>query len=138
MKILAPWIFILLLGIPPNKALSQTATKTAVEVLSTSNDLAGQRLVYLIKEGIRKSSSMRLTYDDESRLQLHIVTLERNPQNPGSETVYTIAWTFKIKGEVYSYFLNNDIGFAGYLRLQEAADGEIAITDDQLSKFLTH
>jgi len=137
MRILAPCIFILLLGLPLNKTLAQTETKTAVEVSASSNDLVGQRLVYQIKEGIRKSSNMRLTYDDESRLQLLIITLERDQINPGSSTIYSITWTYKMKGELLPYFVDNVLGTVGSMHVQEVADDKVAKTDDELERLMT-
>lgn len=67
-----------------------------VEVLNTSNDTVGQRLVYYLKEGIRTSSSMTLTFDERVRMQVMVVTLDQDSRNPGYSTAYSVVLVWKI------------------------------------------
>lgn len=65
-------IMVCLLLFTTGSVLAQN--KMAIEIMHTGNDPVGLRLVYNIKEDIRKSAGLRLTTIDEPRLVLHITT----------------------------------------------------------------
>lgn len=117
---------------------AQTPTvKTPVEVISTSNDLVGQRLVYKIKENIRASSGMELTFNtDIPRFQIIIVTIDSNPNMQGNETVYSAVFLWNGPKLAFPFYLNSDVGFSGSNRIDEAAQGITADASEQIDKVL--
>ena len=109
-------------------AVASTAhAEMPIEVRSKADDLVGQRLVYFLKEGIRTSSSLGLSFDEKKfRLQVNIVTLEQNLQNPGYSTVYSMVITWKIPNQPYPLYMDNWVGYCGTVRVKECAESLLA------------
>jgi hypothetical protein len=116
---------------------AQETSRWAIEIVSKADDFVGQRLVYLLKEEIRRSSSMRLTYQDESRMQLNIITIDQDERNPGRQTVYAVTWTLKLKDEVLAYYISSCVGYSGTNRVAEVAQGLAADTDKHATELIT-
>lgn len=122
----------LLVGLGVPTAYAQTVT--LVEVVSTSDDSVGQRLVFAIKEGIRASRSMELTVEDRPRIRIDIVTLDPDRGDRGMSTVYSIVWTFDGPTQALPSYLTTSVGTCGASRVRDCADGLVADTDRQIEK----
>jgi hypothetical protein len=98
-----------------------------VEVEATGDDSVGRQLVFKIKEGIRSSSSMNMSFDDaEARMQVHVVTLEQSSDSPGYSTVYSVVITWNNPEQPFPFYLNQYTGYCGLNRVQSCADGIVA------------
>lgn len=111
-----------------------------VEIVSTAPDTVGQRLVFGLKEGIRSSTSLGLSYDkSKPRLQVNIVTLDQNPSNPGYSTVYAVVVVWNNPNQGFPLYLNQYVGYCGSNRVRECADSILSVvseTSDSLLKLL--
>jgi len=108
----------------------------AVEIESTSEDPVGQNFIYKIKEGINKSSSMHVTYENEDRFCLSIITLDADKENYGLKTVYSVTYLFKSSTIPFPYYLNSSVGYCGANRVQQCADGIVADTFSQIEEMI--
>jgi len=113
-----------------------------VQVIPTADDTVGSRVVFGIKERIRRSSSLELSLDDSvSRLQAHIVTLDNNPKNPGLSTVYSLVVTWNNPAQPFPYYLNQYTGYCGSDRIEACADtivSKISDISDQVIHLLVN
>jgi hypothetical protein len=98
------------------------------------DDTAGQRLVYWIKEGLRRSSRFKLVEQQSFGFELSIVTLEIDKDNPGGSTVYSVSWVWNNSEQPYPFFLTSEVGLCGSKRIQECAEGLVASTDKYASQ----
>jgi hypothetical protein len=116
-------------------ACADETPKMSVKVIidPNSNDMVGQRLIYLINEGIRKSESMRLVYDDNYQLALRITTTDPFPETPNVATIYSIAWTTYNSGS-FDYFYAHTVGKGGMNHVDQLADNVVAKTDQIVSE----
>jgi hypothetical protein len=113
-KLAALCILVSLLG---SKAF---AFDIPVEVIESGEDRLGRRLVYLLKEGINKSSSMHITYNkDELRITVRILTVANGA--PKSATAYGASFLISRPKELAIYD-SSTVGYCGADRLQECAD----------------
>ena len=110
-----------------------SAQKIKVWIQDTADDQVGSRLVYAIKEQIRKSAALELTEDEEvtpARVGIHIVTIDRDKE--GRSTSYAVTWTV---GTLHKYpvdmFLTQAAGGCGVNRVEQCANGLVADTDKQ-------
>jgi hypothetical protein len=108
-----------------------------VEINSTSNDTAGQRLVFSVKEGVRRSSSLVLELDqNKARMQVNIVTLDQDPRNPGYSTVYSVVILFKNPAQPFPFYLTQYVGYCGSSRVRECGDSLVANISEQADEIL--
>lgn len=129
-------IFLALVGTSQLWSQAPT-TKTPVEIVSTSNDLVGQRLVYKVKENIRASNAMSLTFDTNiPRFQICIVTIDNNPNVQGGETAYSAVFLWNGPTLAFPFYLNSDVGFSGSARIDEAAQSIVADANEEIDKVL--
>jgi hypothetical protein len=106
-----------------------------IEVAHTGDDTVGKKLVYFLKESIQASSSMHLyTSDDSLRIQLSIVTLEDNPKNPGSSSVYSVTWLWNNEQTLWPYYLTSSVGYCGSDRVKSCAESLTAGTYEEAEK----
>lgn len=119
-------------------ASCQAIAKMPVEVAATTDDSVGRRLVYALKEKIRDSSSLEFSLDDSAtRMQARIVTLERDPNNIGSATVYSLVVTWVNPEQPFPFLITQYTGYCGTSRVESCADdlvAEISEQSDQLLK----
>lgn len=120
-------ILLLILAIIPVAALAQMP----VEVVNTGSDSVGQRLVYFLKEGIRKSSSMTLTLDDRSRMQVHFASLDPDSRSPGRASAYSVVVAWKNPQQHIPLFLSHFVGYCGGAGVRECADSMVANISEQ-------
>ncbi len=111
-------------------------SQVAVEVRGYAEDMVGQRLVFKVKEEFASSSMFRLTYRDEARVQVIILTMDRFKGNSFQEnfsTMYAVIWVFKNEDLVLPIYLDSTMGFAGSWVLDEAAESIVAKTEELIS-----
>jgi hypothetical protein len=113
-----------------------------IQVISDADDSVGSRLVYGIKEQIRKSSSLELSLNDSvPRLQARIVTMDQNPKNPGVSTVYSLVVTWNNPAQPFSFFLTQYTGYCGAERINACADtviSKVSEVSDQVIHMLVN
>ena len=109
-----------------------------IEVNATAPDQVGQRLVYAVKEGIRTSSSLALTFDqNKPRMQVNVVTLDQSASAPGFSTVYSVVILWNNPGnQIFPYYLMQYAGFCGSSRVKECADSLVANISEQSDSML--
>lgn len=108
-----------------------------VFVASAAPDAVGSRLVYAIKEGIRRSASMQLVdRSQDGRFIVEFVSLDpqRATANAGYQTVYSVVLVgLTFHSVPVPMYLTNFVGTCGSGRVPECADGVVASVDEQVS-----
>ncbi len=99
------------------------------------NDSVGQRLAYKVREGLRRSSSMKVadSYGD-SVIQMSLVCLDPSAGESGSVSRYSYSITFLNTKGYYDYQLTHGVGTCGTRRVEECADGLVADIDSEVGK----
>ncbi|MCC7068655.1 MAG: hypothetical protein IT523_09385 [Burkholderiales bacterium] len=113
-----------------------TFAQMKVFVAATTPDSVGSRLVYSIKEGIRRSAGMALTdRSQDSIIRVNIVTLDPDKnENSSRRTIYSVVWTAQtFHSTPVTMYLTNSVGLCGSNRVQECAEDLVADTDRQAS-----
>jgi len=113
--------------------------KIAVEVCHSGSDIVGRRLVYQIKEKIRRSGLLRLTTANEPRFRLSIITIDNavEKEYSGYSSSYSLAWILCVKKDfLEKKFITHNLGICGGNRVNEVAEGIVAETDEMVSDFL--
>jgi len=121
-----------LFGISANAAATEKEKYLLPVYVSADcdNDTVGQRLVYKIREALRRSASMKLadTYS-ESIVQSSIVCLSPKESDRGVITRYSHAVTFMNSKGTYDYQLTHGVGTCGSDRVDSCADTIVASID---------
>lgn len=108
-----------------------------VEVDATADDPVGRQLVFHVKENIRTSSSMKLSFDgSKARLQVHILTLDQSRDSPGISTAYSVVITWKIPDQPFPLYLTQYTGYCGADRVRSCAEGIVANTSEASDAFI--
>lgn len=107
-----------------------------VVVVSEASDPVGIRLVYSLKEGIRRSSSME--YVDriqDALIRVNVVTLDPdNTDAGGNRTIYSVVWTTQtFHDKPVTMYLTQKVGICGKNRVADSAETLVADTDKQAS-----
>jgi hypothetical protein len=99
------------------------------------NDTVGQRLIYRIREGVRRSSAMKLTesYID-STVQIGLVCLDPGLSEKGYVSRFSYAISFLNHKGYYDYHLSHGIGACGSSRVDQCADDIVADLDMEIGK----
>lgn len=110
-----------------------------VYVIASADDTVGNRLVYAIKERIRRSAAMEyVDRPQDGIIGVEIVTLNPDRAEDSRRTIYSIVWTTKTFHDTpVTMFLTNSVGICGSSRIQECADDLVADTDKQVTKVRT-
>ena len=96
------------------------------------NDSVGQRIAYRVREGLRRSSSMKLADSYvESVIQMSLVCLDPSPGDNGTISRYSYSITFLNRKGYYDYQLTHGVGNCGTRRVDECADGLVADIDSE-------
>lgn len=104
----------------------------AVEIVDRSSDAVGGRLVYNVKELVRRSAAFRLTTDSERRLQVVFITMPRFDHSPDTATMYAVIWNFVAQDERglwVVFYDKSTIGYAGTDVVQVEAETIVSRTD---------
>lgn len=112
---------------------SSAFAQTKVALISTAPDSIGVRLVYALKEGIRKSAGMQLVDSSEDALiTVRIVTIDPDDSSTQNRTIYSVVWTARTFHQTpVDMYLTNSVGTCGTNRVSQCADGLAAYTDAQ-------
>ena len=95
-------------------AANAQAARSAVYIEGTANDIQGQRLVYAVKEQIRRSAGMSLVDDEkESGFQARLITEDVDNGNIRSEYAVVITMMNLTSPGSFPYFLDYTIGVCG-------------------------
>ena len=99
------------------------------------NDTVGQRVAYRVREGLRRSSSMKVadSYGD-SVIQMSLVCLDPSAGDNGTVSRYSYSITFLNNKGHYDYQLTHGVGNCGTRRVDECADGLVADIDSEVGK----
>jgi hypothetical protein len=114
-------------------------TAMPVEIISTGDDAVGQRLIYAVKEKIRSSSSLQLTFNQtKPRIQVYIGTMDLtgNGLESSVATSFSIAIAFKDSNRPLPLLLDNFPGYCGTSRVNEEADSIVAAISEQVDYIL--
>src|SRR5882762_412936 len=124
------WFTCLALLTTVQVAAAQEAVRVAVEIAAQSDpdDSVGQRLVFQLREAVRRSAAFTLTIGDEPRIRLVIRTMNRLPDQPNISSIYSVVWVGQGK-DTLPVYLDSTIGFAGSAVLQSSAETILARTD---------
>lgn len=125
-------LFALVFALTLLPSVPAQTTQIAVEVVDEATDSVGQRLVYYVREGFRRSAAFRLTEAKEARWKIIVSTMPRFDDSPSTATMYAIIWTIaapSVDGSETSYYVGNTIGYAGTDVVTRSADGVVASTD---------
>lgn len=107
-----------------------------VAIDATADDSVGKRLVYQIKEGINRSTSMHITLEEELGMGLKIVTLEGDRDTPGNYTTYSVTWTWINPEQVFPFYLTSSVGVCGSSRVESVAESLVADTHETAETIL--
>lgn len=108
-----------------------------VEVAATANDSVGSQLVYQVKEGLRRSSSLELTLNDSvGRLQARIVTLDQDPSNLGNSTVYSVVLNLVNPKQPFPFYLTQYTGYCGSTVVRSCADTLVSKISEESDSIL--
>lgn len=111
--------------------------KMPVEINNTTPDTVGQRLVYALKEGIRTSSSLDITFDSSKpRLQVKVVTLDTDVKGSGYSTTYSVVILWNNPDNFAPFYLTQYVGYCGTSRVVECANGLVANVSEQSDEIL--
>ena len=107
-----------------------------LEVEDSSKDSVGGRLIYQVKEKVRASSSLKLTYDTSTpRLQARFVTLDGNKN--GRSTVYSLVLTWDRGDDSLPLYLTQVTGLCGSSLVSECADDLVADISRESDKIIS-
>lgn len=115
---------------------SQENPKFAVEVEHTGNDIVGGRLAFAVKEGIRKSESFRISYKDELRVKIILLTIDNDSYSPGNSSIYSFVLCWVNPTYYFSFFITSYVGQCGSSRVDEVAERIISLTDKRIEGIL--
>ena len=126
-------ISIIVLAITSANGFAQDR-RSAVFVDASAPDGQGDRLVYAVKEQIRRSASMRLVdTEKESGFQLHLSTLD--PDNNNYRTIYSMTVTLANLNNpaIFSMYLDSTVGSCGANVIDQCANSIVARADTSVS-----
>ena len=108
-----------------------------IEIVSNAPDIVGQRLVYELKEQIRKSSAFTLVDPIGSRWQIVITSIASDPNFPNAGTTYAVVWNMVVEdfcGPTPSILYGDStVGYCGTQVIASAAQTILARTDNLIA-----
>lgn len=129
-------ISILVLSIALNPAHAESGNLGPVPVSFQSQcdyDLVGQRIAYRIREGVRSSSSMRLSnVSGGAIIEARLLCLNSSLENSSTRSIHSLIIVFPNYPSPYDYLLASSIGSCGSDRVDSCADTMIARIDSVL------
>jgi len=124
-----PLLILLIILLSLNYSRAQEL-KVPIEINDKSVDnMVGRSLVYHIREGIRKSSEMRLTIDNETKILVAITTTPEHAEKPNVSCIYSAIWMLSDSTYPFPLYLYSVIGSCGSESVQSSADNIVAETD---------
>jgi len=105
-----------------------------VYVAGTADDAVGERLVYAVKETIRKSGGLSLQASTQDAfLAVNMVTLD--PDDNGSRTVYSFVLTSADSDESHFDYELSFVGVCGTDRVVQCAERIVASVDSVSERY---
>lgn len=102
-------------------------------VSAQADDVVGERLVYRVKELIRKSNAMKLLSSERDRGCVRVIINTMEEKGPGDlhnvATVYSVTWAVSYSDLPCLNYVNSTVGYCGSARLSDAAEGIVARTE---------
>jgi hypothetical protein len=132
MKIGLPFFLIVTMALLFVQSAHAKEDRLPVSVDATADDMVGRRLVYKVKEELRRSASMRLVDSDETGIHLVLVTLPRDPDRPSLSTVFSAVWTVEYDS-IYPAYITSMVGYCGSDTVESQAESLVAETDKVIS-----
>jgi len=129
--------FLSLLFFLSTTLFGQETLKFPIEVSHSGTDIVGERLAFAVKERIRKSESMRLTYEKEMRATIILVTLDQYNDSPGNSSCYSFVQCLDFPGQPFGYYITSSVGYCGSSRVDEVAERLVAIADKEIGAILS-
>jgi hypothetical protein len=121
------WIALIL-----TSAGANVSAAVPVEISATTPDMTGSRFVFALKERIRSSKSLELTFDQgKPRFQVQIVTLNPNGGSDSHSTVYSVVITWKSPDAPFPLYITSYVGVVGGANVKDGADGVAAAISEQ-------
>lgn len=114
--------------------LSNARMDMPVRVSLSGVDRLGKQLSYKLKDKIEKSSSLHTSYDDEMLIEVSLVTLDVDDDDPGRYTTYSASWLWSNPQLAYPFYLTTIVGTCGSNRIESCADNLVAETHSQAEK----
>jgi hypothetical protein len=119
---------------------SNLFSQTSIQVIGYSEDITGERLIYLFKEEIRKSKTFDLVGSTGDRWQIVIKTMPKEKDNPNISTIYLVVWNVVFENicdiDEISMYYSSTIGYCGMNVVLHSAQSLVAQTDEYISDFL--
>jgi hypothetical protein len=104
-------------------------------VITQAEDTVGERLVYNVKELIRKSHAMKFMPSEREtnclRLIINTIELEERPTR-GMSTVFSVTWVAAL-GTHEEGYIDSTVGYCGSKRVTETAESIVARTERLVS-----
>ena len=120
-------------------------TKIRVSVSQSGEDSVGQQFAYAVREAVRASNEFRLVSEDESGMQVVIVTIdpERSSSSGNYWTAASVTYTMTnflpiAKGNPqtwYPIYLTSQVMTIGSKRVDEQARSVMAALDQALDRY---
>jgi len=126
-----PFMVAFLFALIPQSILAQQ--KTPIELITTSDDIVGKRLVNRIKEDIQRSATVELTSNTNlPRLKLTIVTFD--PYKTKESSIHSL---LMVASEVYfnDIFISSGVGVCGLGKVNDVAHKIVADIDKNTEFF---
>jgi len=138
MRMLNKFLILALLVSPCSSALAQNDVIPVYVRSLCSDDPVGNRISFKVREGVRKSSAMRLVESPEDavfKMSLKCIEPKHN-EGYASDFSYTLTAT-NLDG-YYDYAIKYGVRSCGSSRVDECADGLVADMDTAIIEALKH
>ena len=120
----------ILLVLLPTLCFAQPNTRIPVEVdIVSVTDRIGDLLAYEVKEGIRRSSTMRLTYDIEPRIRIILHTMAEYGEDSHLACALAVVWVLDRPDDM-NIFLGCNLCYCGVDAVEANAKAIVANTDE--------
>ena len=94
-----------------------------VTVTHSDRDMVGERLVYQIREGIRRSEGMALAGpNDVASFSISLITLDTRPSNPGHQSLYAVSYLVHNSEAPFAYLVGSIAGLCPDDSVESVAD----------------
>jgi hypothetical protein len=112
------------------------SAQVAIEVLSSSDDPVGQRLIFAYKDSLLRSATFKpVMVTPTVGMVVYIVTMELASDAKDRATIYGITWTWHDPSRgIGNFYLAHTIGTCGVNRISYCAEGLVADTNTQFEK----
>jgi hypothetical protein len=116
-------------------SIADESPHVCVSGQSGDNDIVGERLIYNIKELVRKSRAMKLMPSEGETDCLRLIVITMNSGGPArnNATIYSVTWVVSFSGYPGNQYVTSEVGTCGSSRVLESAEAMVAHTEKLLS-----